>query len=360
MISIKPLSIHVTVVLLLFFISIMETAHADSPKGPSASPSVLVHTGTVRERPMGEKLTVYGQVTPNPEHVIGISAANGGQVTRLWVGLGEKVKVNQRLLELTTNPTARQAYEQALAQFAYTRKNLLQVKSLFSEKLATRTELAKAEQQLANARSALAAQRRLGANHKEQIIRASQDAIVTRLNIAVGDRVQAGTALLALGARHHLWITLGIEPEDAPRLHPGMPVLLQPVFAPTPPLQAHLSQVHAVINPNTHLVDAIAPISGDETRGLIPGMWMRGHISLSNQVALTVPQSAVLHDARGAYLFVVTTKHIAQRIAVKTGLSQGGRISVQAATLHAGQVVVTVGNYELENGMTVRLSAGQS
>lgn len=331
-------------------------AQASTASHQATSPSVLVHTGVVRQQQIQNNLTVYGQVTPNPEHVLGISAAHGGQVTRLWVGLGQKIKAGQALLQLTTDPTARLAYEQARAQVAYARKNLTQVKGLFAEKLATRSDLAKAEQQLANANSTLNAQRRLGANHATQVIRAPQDAIVTRLNIAVGDRVQAGTALMALGARHHLWIRLGIEPEDATHLHPGMPVVLQPVFAPTQPLHAQLSQVHAVINPNTHLVDAIAPLSGTATHGLLPGMWMRGHISLSSQTALTVPRSAVLHDARGAYLFVVSDQHIAHRLDVETGLVQGNRIAVTAKALHAGEQVVTVGNYELENDMPVRLA----
>lgn len=328
---------------------------ARASDAPTA-PSVLVHIDTVRRQQIENNLTVYGQVTPNPEHVMGISAAHGGQVTRLWVGLGQKVKAGQALLQLTTDPTARLAYEQSRAQVAYARKNLNQVKGLYAEKLATRSDLAKAEQQLANANSALNAQRRLGANHAVQIIRAPQDAIVTRLNIAVGDRVQAGTALMALGARHHLWIRLGIEPEDATHLHSGMAVVLQPVFAPTQPLHAQLSQVHAVINPNTHLVDAIAPVSGTATRGLLPGMWMRGYITLTSQMALTVPRSAVLHDAQGAYLFVVSKNLVAHRMEVNTGLVQGDWIAVSGKQLSAGEEVVTVGNYELEDGMPVRLA----
>ncbi|AOU98907.1 hypothetical protein BI364_13920 [Acidihalobacter yilgarnensis] len=332
---------------------------ADTPPDTQPTPSVLIETGQVRNQSVGEYLTVYGQVVPDPERVIGVSAAHGGQVTQLRVGLGQQVTAGQILLQLATDPTARLAYEQARAQVAYAHKNLAQVKALFAEQLATRAELAKAEQQLTNARNALQAQRRLGANHAEQIIRAPQDAIVTQLNVAAGDRVQAGAALLALGARHRLWIKLGIEPEDVARLHPGMMVALQPVFGTKAPFRATLSQVHAVINPATHLVDAIAPLSGNITHGLIPGMWMRGHITLVRHPALTVPQSAVLHDAHGAYLFAVTAEHRARRIDVTTGLTQDGRIAVQGRGLHAGQTIVTVGNYELDNGMSVRLAPGR-
>ncbi len=140
---------------------------------------------------------------------------------------------------------------------------------------------------------------------------------------------------------------------------PGHARVLQPVFGATPPLQAHLSQIHAIINPATHLVNAIATLSGTATRGLILGMWMRGHITLAQYPALTVPQSAVLHDARGAYLFAVAADHRAQRIDVTTGLIQNGRIAVHGTGLHPGQTVVTVGNYEPDNGMSVHLTTGQ-
>lgn len=322
-------------------------------------PSVLIETGTVHSERIGQRLTVYGQVVPDPEHVTGISAAHGGQIARLWVGLGQQVAAGQPLLTLTTDPTARLAYEQARAQVAYARRNLAQVKSLYAEQLATRAELAKAEQSLVNAQGALRAERRLGTNHAQQIIRAPQSAIVTRLDVAPGDRVQAGAPLLSLGARERLWVTLGIEPEDVTRLHPGMPVVLRPVFARNQPLHADLSQVHAVINPSTHLVDAVVPLSGSATLGLIPGMWMRGYIDLQRHEALTVPSSAVLHDANGAYLFVVADGH-AQRLDVATGISRDGRTAVRAPDLHAGETVVTVGNYELRNGMAVRLAAGHS
>ncbi|OBS10205.1 hypothetical protein Thpro_021255 [Acidihalobacter prosperus] len=321
---------------------------------------MLIQTGQVRREALGAMLTVYGQVVPDPEQVTGISAAHGGQVTRLWVGLGQQVTAGQPLLQLATDPTARLAFEQAKAQVAYARKKLAQVKGLFAEQLATRAELAKAEQQLVNARDALRAQRRLGADRATQTLRAPQDAIVTQLNVAPGDRIRAGVALLALGARHRLWVKLGIEPEDVDRLRPGMHVTLQPVFGSAPSFKARLSQVHAVINPATHLVDAIAPLSGQATRNLIPGMWMRGHIALARRTALTVPQTAVLHDARGAYLFVVEPDQHAHRIDVVTGLEARGRVAVSGHGVHAGQTVVTVGNYELRDGLSVRTATPPS
>ncbi|MEJ2061565.1 MAG: efflux RND transporter periplasmic adaptor subunit, partial [Gammaproteobacteria bacterium] len=221
-----------------------------------------VKTAPVTQRNLQETLTVYGEVRPDPEQVTGISAAHGGEVTRLWVGLGQVVEPGQQLLELTTDPAARRAYEQARAQVAYARKNLEQVKGLFGQQLATRAELAKAQQELANARSSLQAEVRLGANRAHQIIRAPQAAIVTRVNVAPGDRVQAGASLLTLGARAHLWVTLGIEPEDARRVRSGMNVDLTPVFDDAVHIKARIAQVHAVINPKTRLVDAVVKLQG--------------------------------------------------------------------------------------------------
>ncbi len=72
-----------------------------------------------------------------------------------------------------------------------------------------------------------------------------------------------------------------------------------------------------------------------------------------------VPRSAVLRDAKGAYLFQVLQGK-ARRVDVVAGLEQGGLLAVHAAPgqrLEPAQPVVSLGNYELQDGMAVRGAA---
>lgn len=326
------------------------------PTPALATPSVLVETATVRQKTLSETLPVYGSVITDPERVTGITAAHAGQITRVWVGAGQVLHPGQRLLELVTDPAARRDYEQAKARLAYAEKNLTQVRDLFSKQLATRADLAKAEQALANARSSLAAEIRRGVNLPSQVIRADSSAVVTKVAVATGDRVQPGSLLLTLGSLKHVWVTLGIEPEDAIHVHAGMPVDISPVFGPATHIRSHIAQVHALINPQTRLVDAVVKLSGARIGPLIPGTHVLGRIRLAEHSGLAVPAQSVLQDRQGAYVFIVKDG-AAHRVDVKVDFSTSGQALV-SGPIKAGEQVVRLGNYELHDRMAVRGSEG--
>lgn len=324
-------------------------AHA---AGSASAPSVLVQVATLQQRTLDETLTVYGKVEPDPERLHALTTLSAGEVRRLYVGLGQRVAAGEALLELSTAPQAHLAYRQALGKLASARTQLAQSEDLFKEQLATRADLANARQALHNAQAELAALQAQGAGSSVRVLRAAEAAVVTQLDVAPGALVQPGQPLLLLGAQDHVWVRLGLEPEDAARVTAGMPVQLNPVFG-GGAIAARIAQVHAVINPATHLLDAVVRIEGQTASVLIPGSWMRGVIRLRAQRMLAVPRSAVLGGAHGDYVFVIDHEH-ARRVTVHTGIEQDGWIGVQGA-LQVGQRVVTAGNYELHDGMAVRV-----
>ena len=330
---------------------------AGAAHGAAARPAVSVQAqvAPVQQRTLDETLTVYGKVEPDPERLHALTTLSAGEVRRLYVGLGQRVAAGQALLELSTAPQARLSYQQAKGKLDNARTQLAQTEDLFKEQLATRVDLANARQALRNAQAELAALRAQGAGGTVRVLRAPEAAVVTQLDVAPGALAQPGQPLLMLGAQDHVWVRLGLEPEDAARVAAGMPVRLTPVFGGSA-IAARIAQVHAVINPSTHLVDAVVRIEGRAASVLIPGSWLRGAIRVRAQRALAVPRSAVLNDARGDYLFVVEQGR-ARRVAVRTGIEQDGWIGVQGA-LRIGQRVVIAGNYELHDGMAVRVDAG--
>lgn len=314
--------------------------------------TVFVKTIKLQPRTLTEQLTVYGQVEPDPGAVRGVSVAHGGEVTRLWVGAGARVSAGEPLLALATEPQARLAYEQAQADVRYAKSELAREQKLYDQQLATNAQLAQAKKALITAEAALAAQKRQGSGAKTAVIRSPYDGIVSAINVAPGDRVAANTVLLKLVDQHRLWVHLGVQPEQHARLQPGMPVALTPVFEPAVHLQAPIMQVHAAINPATGLLDAVVALSSDKATHLIPGMWMRGVITIRQAQMLAVPQSAVLSDDAGAYIFVIRDGK-AHRVDVKAAFADNGWIGISGA-IKAGDAVAALGNYELQDGMAVR------
>jgi RND family efflux transporter MFP subunit len=321
--------------------------------GNNAPPTtVFVKTIKLQPRTLTEQLTVYGQVEPDPGALRGVSVAHGGEVTRLWVGAGARVTAGEPLLALATEPQARLAYEQAQADVRYATSELAREQKLYDQQLATNAQLAQAKKALVTAQATLAAQKRQGSGAKTAVIHSPYDGIVSAINVSPGDRVAANAVLLKLVDQHRLWVHLGVQPEQQGRLQLGMPVALTPVFEPAVHLQASILQVHAAINPATGLLDAIVALTGDQATHLLPGMWMRGVITVRQAQLLAVPNSAVLSDAAGTYVFVVRDGK-AHRIDVQTTFADNGWIGIRGA-LKAGAAVVVLGNYELQDGIAVR------
>ncbi len=325
----------------------LQVGHADD------APSALVSVAPVVQAPLQDQLTVYGQVDVDPAHQHAVASLRNGIVARLMVAAGQSVAKGQPLLALTNAPQAQMAYTQAEAALASARAQYRQSHALFKERLATRADLAMAQQALDSARAAFSALSTQGAGHAVQVLRAPEAATVSRVDVTPGTVVQPGQPLVMLGGQQHRWIRLGVEPEEAVQVHAGMSVALHAVFG-TAVVHAKVTQIDSAIDPATHRVDAVVALAGKAAAGLLPGTWMRGTLALSTNHTLAVPRSAVLSDDRGAYLFVVRQGH-AHRVAVTTGLESAGLIGV-AGVLHAGDTVVTQGNYELHDGMAVRLA----
>jgi RND family efflux transporter MFP subunit len=318
------------------------------------APSVLVKTGALRKQTVSETLTVYGTVMPATGAAQNVSFPRPVQVARLLVAPGQLVKRGEALLELSTEASATAAYRQAASAATFAQGELERTQHLAAQQLATRSQVAAARKALQDAQSALAAQQKLGSGLASQIVKAPFDALVTAISVQQGDRIQPGTTALQLARSGALRALLGVEPEDAGRVRVGMPLRLASVFGNGDTVNATVSQVFGAINPQTRLVDVAARLAGS-TRGLLPGMQVRGFIDLGGRKSWVVARAAVLRDGRGAYLYQVSDGH-ARRVDVTVGVESGGVVAV-SGKLDSQLEVVVLGNYELRDGMRVREQA---
>lgn len=312
-------------------------------------PSVLVTTAPIRQQQLADVLTGYGTVVPDVGSTVNINLPRPGQVSRLLVSPGQIVRAGSALLEFDTSSTAALGYQQAVSALTFAREDLKRVEQMVAQQLATQAQLAAARKTVVDAQSALQAQRNVGAGLKTERVSAPFEGIVINLPVAQGDRIAAGATVLQFARLTGLRLQLGIEPSDSARVRPGMSVRLIPVLDGKRAVQATVDQVHGMVNPQTQLVDIVVRMRGRE---LIPGTRVRGDITVATVKAWTVPRSAVLRDAGGAYLFQVKEGR-AHRIEVQTGTESGGVIGVKGS-FDPALKVVTIGNYQLKDGMKVR------
>jgi membrane fusion protein (multidrug efflux system) len=332
---------------LLVFIAFYTAAGA-----ARAEPRVQVETTPLSEHTLKETVLAYGQVQPDPEHVSSISLSQAGMVDRLLVRLGQRVAANQELLELQTAPRVIMDYQQAKAEVDYARSNLDQTAHLFSQQLATRDQVSSARRVLKDAEAKLDALRNLGSQQKKLIIRAPFAGIIIQLKVSQGQRVQADTDAMLLASGDTLIVPLGVEPEDARRIAPGMKVVLESLFEQQWRVEVRVTTVLAMVNPGTRLVDVLTRVPASKSAPLVLGNRIRGKITLNEERLLAVPRGAVLSDSQGAYLFIVQNGR-AHRVDVTTGIQEGDLVAVKGP-LKAGDAVVVVGNYELKDSMPVQ------
>ncbi|HLI10297.1 MAG TPA: efflux RND transporter periplasmic adaptor subunit [Alphaproteobacteria bacterium] len=321
--------------------------------GAEAEPSVLVKTIPLATHVIAETLSGYGQVQADPDSESSIVTAHDGIVDRLEVRLGERVAAGAPLLELETAPTAHTQFVQAEAALTLARNDLARTERLLKEQLATTDQVAAARNALTQAEANLEAQKRLGAGSDQETIRAPYDGIIAKLLVNPGDRVAANTTIALIARGSALLVPLGVEPEDAARVKPGMPVALSSPFTADPPLKGTVERVHAMIDPATRMVNAIVRVEPADSTQLVLGMAVSGTITLSRREILAVPRNAVLHDDKGDYLFVVRDG-TAHRVNVAIQGETDGLVGI-AGPLAAGDPVVVTGNYELDDGAKIRL-----
>lgn len=313
--------------------------------------SVQVETVSLRQQPMPDTVSGYGVVTPGTRSLQNINLPRPGQIAALRVNIGQVVKKGATLLEFGTGADAALSYRQALQAVEFARTEVARVAQLRGEQLATQSQLAAANKTLADAQAALQAQEKIGAGRTLERVTAPFDGVVVALQAAQGDRLPAGAPVLQLARAGGQRVLLGVEQEDVARVRPDMAVSVIPVLNVGRTLPGSVAQISGMINPQTQFVDVLVDVTGDE---LMPGTRVRVDILLSRRAAWVVPRSAVLRDDHGAFIFQVRGGK-ARRVDVQTGVERGSLVAVQGP-FDASEPVVSVGNYELHDGMAVRES----
>jgi RND family efflux transporter MFP subunit len=321
--------------------------------------SVAVKTSNVIEKYIGETLVAYGILDPDPDKVLSLSLSHSGMINRVWVRLGQRVKSGDKLLELVTAPDARMRYLQAQSAADFASQELKRTQMLLKDHLATKAQVDAARKTLNDANASLEALRKRGLDLAEETLLAPMDGIITQLDVAQGQRVQADKTAMLIAAEKSLIARLGIEAEDLRYLTPGTPVTITSVFVPEVTIESEIREVHAMINPVTHLVEVLSPIPEDQVSHHVLGSRVLGHIHLPRHQALMVPRSAVLGDGDSAFVYTVRNGK-AYKINVQTGLeqidsNQNSEIEI-SGDISTGDEVITLGNYELRDGMTIRVS----
>ncbi|WEN16524.1 efflux RND transporter periplasmic adaptor subunit [Rhodanobacter sp. AS-Z3] len=312
---------------------------------------VAVTTASVRQQLFHDTVEAWGSAVGDPQHARSISLAHAGQVTALEVTAGQTVTRGQPLLTITPDPAAHSAFQQAQSALTAAQGELKRTEQLAAQRLATQSQLATARKALADAQSALDAQRAMGGGAATETVSAPADGVVTLLQVSLGERVAANAPLLSFTPAHALVGLFGVQPQDGALLRPGMAVQVRPVYGSKETFVGKLRMVGQSIDAQTHLLTAQVELPAAASASLIAGAPLDAQIRTDDFKAWAVPRNAVLQDEHGDYLFQVEQGH-AKRVDVTLRSPDGVTVGVEGPLDPQARVIV-LGVYELDDGAAV-------
>lgn len=325
-------------------------AHADGGGDSNTNQSVLVTLSHLKEGTLPSVVTGYGTVGAANSGRQTIMAPQSAVVGRIFVRLGEQVAAGAPLLELAPSPASAASYMQAKSALTVAEQLVTSTNRLVSLHLATAQQVADAKKAESDARAQLKALETVGAAGPK-IMRAPFPAIVTALAATPGAIVTEGAALLDLAAPGRLVLTVGVVPAQAAAIAVNDSATVT-VVGGTASATGQVLVRGAVAEADTGLVPVDIALPPGK---FLPGEMAEAAITTGELHGYVVPHDAILVNDSGAPYVVQAVNGTAKKVPVQV-LGAHGDQDVIAGALDDRAPLVLAGNYQLDNGMKIRLA----
>jgi membrane fusion protein (multidrug efflux system) len=313
-----------------------------------------VSTVPVRVMPMVENIASYGNLVS--QRSVNIVPQTPGQVKQILFSDGQTVTAGAALV-LMDSSIAQAQVQATRAQSDTDTQNLRRTQSLSRQGLESTYSLEQAQSRA----SASAANVTIDERRLEQLtLRAPFAGRLGSRQVDVGAFVLTGDTIVRLDDTAELQIEFRMPSTVALRVTQSMPVHVQvPGTESDQTVDGSLSFIDPTISTDTRsvLLRALVPNTGQQLR---PGLYVRVSLDLDTHPdALVVPIDAIANDLNDSYVFVVDDKNIAHRRPVTRGLTDGRQVELLTGVT-VGEQVVTVGQFRLRDGDTVKVVAPQA
>ena len=297
-------------------------------------------------------INATGTLAARREMPVG-SVGEGGQVTSVlvepgqWVGQGQVLAVVDRRVQVQ-----QQASSSAQIQVAQADARLAQANLDRALKLVDRGFISKADvDRLTATRDAAGARVRVAGAQLGELqartarldIVAPAAGLVLERKVEPGQVVGAGSGVLfriAKGGEMELKAQLGET--DMAALSPGVAAQVTPAGS-AKSFTGQIWQIAPVIDPLTR--QGIARIALPYAPELRPGGFASATIRGGSVVAPMLPESAILSDAKGSYVYIVGKDNKALRRDIKTGIVTDRGIAIAAGLSGSERVVMRAGGF---------------
>ena len=318
---------------------------------PAQTPVASVQVEPIQEGALAQEIAVYGTIVPAAGATQTITVPYESRIRRILVSENQQVARGDPLLEVAPSPETRLQTQQARNDYDTAQKALQFMQQRFELKLATNDQLLQAKQAVEQARAKLESMRRRGSD-APRTLNAEAPSVVSKVSVQAGAIVPAGNAMIELVMQNRLEARLGIQPVDRNKVKAGQKVSLARVNEPGGVVVGKIRKLSQAANATSHLIDAF--VEFPSSAGFLLNEYVAGRIVLASVHGLIVPRSAILPEGDHQVLFTVKAGH-ARIHPVQILTESANRVQIGGKDLQAGEPVVTLGNYELKDGMAVKV-----
>ena len=301
---------------------------------------------------VGRVVTASGPLAARRDQPVGI-AGSGGRVVRVLVDAGSWVRAGQPLAIIDRSVQAQLASQlaaqvdaaranAALAQSNYDRALSLQGRGFVSKaeidsKKATR-DAAYAQVRVAQAQ--LAQQR---AEIGRLSVTAPASGLVMARNVEVGQIVSPGSgALFRLAEGGQMEMQAQLSQQDLALVHAGMTATVTPVGSDRA-YAGSVWQVAPMIDAQSRLGAVRIAVPYDPA--IKPGGFAEAKITAGTTTAPMLPQSAVLSDDKGNYVYILNGKNEVERRDIKIGTVNESGVTIALGLSGNEAVVLSAGPF---------------
>jgi len=343
------------VLLIVVLLAVFARGGGDKPAKQAGQGAGQVPTVTVivpGQSSVGRVITASGPLAARRDQPVGV-AGSGGRVVRVAVEAGSWVRAGQVLAVVDRSVQAQQAAQlaaqveaaranAALAQSNYERAVALQGRGFVSK---AEIDSKKAIRDAAYAQVRVA-QAQLGATRAQigqlNIIAPTSGLVLSR-NVEVGQIVSPGSgALFHLAEGGQVEMRAQLSQQDLAQIHVGIPADVTPIGSDAS-VHGNVWLVSPTIDPQSRLGEV--RVSIPYSPAIRPGGFADVRITAGTTTAPMLPQSAVLSDDRGNYVYVINAKNQVERRDIKIGAVNENGVTIAGGLSGNEAVVLSAGPF---------------
>ncbi|MDB5240283.1 MAG: efflux transporter periplasmic adaptor subunit [Spirosoma sp.] len=328
-----------------------------------------IQLGAAAQTTVSDEVKTTGTVDVPPQYMASVSPLINGVIKRVNVLPGQRVSKGATLATLQSLDfiQMQQDYMQATSQLTYQQAELQRQKILNAEDVGAKKRLQQAEADYGSNRalvSSLALKlQTLGTSvgalntgklASEMRITAPVAGYVTASNIHLGQQVATTDVLFQVMNQEHKHLELSVFENDAFKVKIGQTILLNDPKLGSETVRGRVYLVGKAFAGEARTITIHGHILDERQEArLIPGMFLNARIQTGSRLATTLPDEAVVRKGQTGFVYVPTGQvRTYQRIPVKLGQAEQGRLEVIPMKTVDLSKVVTKGAYLLEAQMT--------